>query len=109
MPIVTINGPTIAAGATLSDAVDCTSGVPIMLIAPPAWTSGRIGFLISPDNTVFSGVYTREGEPVSMFIVPNGAIVIPEAIKTASWIKFQSSVAQAAQRVFKIIVNTSGI
>jgi hypothetical protein len=47
MPLVVINGPTIAAGESLSDAVDLSAGGIVRLVTPDDWTSANITFEVS--------------------------------------------------------------
>ena len=61
MPIIVVEGPTIAAGQSLSDAIDLTAGRPVRLTMPAGWTPANLTFQISTDGQFFNDLYALDG------------------------------------------------
>lgn len=119
MASVIINGPIIAAGQSLSSAVDCTAGQIIRITTPAAWDGANISFQVSGDGNGFNNVYNLDGEEI---VIPCGAsrsIVLTTSVTSATispqfdgvWLKIRSGkasypVPQTAQREFAIAIQT---
>ncbi|WP_445215466.1 hypothetical protein ACKWRH_23590 [Bradyrhizobium sp. Pa8] len=110
MPLVVLNGPIIAAGESLSDAVDCSGADIVRLTMPADWTDALLTFQISTDGLFFNNLFNHHGEEVSLPVTPGVAIVVPlDFLRSAAFIKFRSGSyqtpkPQAAQREFAITV-----
>jgi len=75
MPALTVlNGPIIAAGESLSDAVDCTGGTIVRLTMPAGWGGGNITFAISSDGVGFNDLFNYDGTEFTMRVTPGAAI-----------------------------------
>jgi hypothetical protein len=82
---------TISAGESLSGSIDLTSDSLAMLLAPSAWTSANLSFLVSTDNVNFVGLYDASGAEVVKPIVPNTAVNVPtEITQAAVYLKLRS-------------------
>jgi hypothetical protein len=104
-----INGPTISAGESLSDAVDCTEGQLVRITMPPEWTDASLTFLFSTDGVFFNEMYGLDGYAVKLEeVVPGSGVIIPEHVARAiAHIKFQSGshgnpVEQEKERTFAV-------
>lgn len=114
MTLSILNGPVIAAGKSLSDAIDCTSGKIVRITTPSAWSPGaHLTFQISSDGQGFNDLY-RQGEEVVIPCGPNrGIMLLPDFWPGAAFLKFRSGtsaypVAQAERRQFAVAVETDG-
>ncbi|MBR0741163.1 hypothetical protein JQ581_29950 [Bradyrhizobium liaoningense] len=110
MPLVVLNGPIIAAGESLSDALDCTGSDIVRLTMPADWTDAALTFQISTDGLFYNNLFNHHGEEVSLPVIPGVAIVVPvDFLRAAAFIKFRSGTHQApkpqlAQREFAVAV-----
>ena len=110
MALKIIDGPLIAAGESLSDAVDLTEGEFVRITMPADWTFSNVGitFQISSDGTFFNNLVDRNGGEVSVAVVPGAALIVPTDIsRAAGFIKFrsgssQSPVPQPTGRLFAV-------
>src|SRR5262245_21409842 len=103
MPLTVINGPTIAAGETLSDVVDCTGGQLVRITMPAEWSSAMLTFQLSSDDVGYNDLYDTEGNLVAIMVVPGYAVLVPSLLGNASaFMKFRSSAPQAEQRTFAV-------
>lgn len=111
MAITTITGPTIAAGQSLSDAVDCSAGQLVRFNTPDDWTDAYLTFQVSTDGNMFDDLY-KGGTEVSVRIGPGRSVFIdPTGWPSLVFLKFRSGssawpVPQAAARVFECVVET---
>jgi hypothetical protein len=119
MSLYFLPGPTIPAGQSLSEGVDCTGSSIIRIVMPPAWTSAPLTFQLSPDNVTFYDLFHIQATTGSFVpfevVVPNvlpGAIYVmpPGAGFMIAFIRFRSGtkglpVVQAAARPFQIVLN----
>jgi hypothetical protein len=106
-----IEGPTIAAGESLSDAVDCTAGELCRITMPDGWTDAPLTFMFSTDGMFFNEMYDLEGYPVSIDpVVARAGVIIPHDIGRAiAHLKFRSGhergpVEQEAMRRFAVAI-----
>jgi hypothetical protein len=76
MSLQIVNGPTIKAGESLSDGVDCTAGQIVRLTLPANWTPANITFQISSDGGFYNDVYNEDGEEVLVANAPAGSAVV---------------------------------
>lgn len=114
--LVVLPGPTIAAGDSLSAALDVTSGVVVALTIPPNWSSANLTFQLSADGNVFSDVVDNNAVILQMPARPGSMLVLtPDAtqmLNAAGFLKIRSGspdhpVVQPANTQFAVTVNTS--
>jgi len=104
-----ITGPTIAAGQSLSDAIDFGQTKPFLIISPPDWTPANLTFQVSIDGTAFFGLHMFASAMRIVGCVPNTAYVLDQELWPKNvWMKFRSGtpespVIQTAARVFKVL------
>jgi hypothetical protein len=113
--LTVINGPTIAAGESLSNAVDCTAGALVRITMPPEWTAAPITFQFSTDGLFFNEMCTLEGRAVTIEDMwPGSGVIVPEHVGRAiAHIKFRSGTAgnpipQEEERWFAVAIIDSG-
>jgi len=107
MPIEVLNGPTILAGESLSDSVDCRGGRIIKITMPTGWNNADLTFLTSSDDVGYNDIMRPDGAEVKCVVTAGTAIVGLELI--TGFIKFRSGsrehgVPQSEQRTFAIAV-----
>ena len=113
MALTVINGPTIAAGESLSDAVD-VGGDLVRITMPAAWTDADLTFQISTDGQFFNDLYGYEGNEIDIPVIPGSAILLPPMLMSGiNFIKFRSGRSQnprpqEKQRVFAVTVDRGG-
>jgi hypothetical protein len=113
MAITVINGPTIAAGASLSNVLDVPAASSLKKIAfPDAWSTDptlmlhSISFQWSPDNVTFFDLFDIRGAEILIKVVPGGMAVLERDIWYSGFLKFRAGpsrqpVPQAQVRNFK--------
>lgn len=123
MALTLIAGPVIAAGESLSAAVDCSAGAILRLTMPQAWTAANLTFQISADGVTYADAYTVDGREALIPVVAGSTIVVataenlpgtrslPPDLRGATWLKLRSGpashpVPQMAQRIFQITLQT---
>jgi hypothetical protein len=112
-----INGPTIEAGESLSDAVDCSAGQLVCITMPSGWDNAQgnksvvLTFQFSPDGEVFSELCNFDGHAVTVpVVVPGSSVVVSADVgRATAWIKFRSGtmgnpVAQSEMREFSVAI-----
>src|SRR5262245_3630982 len=107
MPLTVVNGPTIGAGQTLSDVVDCTGGQLVRITMPSDWTPAMLSFQLSSDDIGYNDLYDIHGKLVAIEVIPGSAVLVPELLgNAAAFLKFRSSAPQAEQRTFAVAIKT---
>jgi len=113
--LTVINGPTIAAGESLSNAVDVTAGAMVRITMPPEWTEAPITFQFSTDGLFFNEMCNLDGFAVTIEnIWPGSGVIVPEHIgRAVAHIKFRSGTAgnpvpQEGERWFAVAIIDSG-
>ena len=94
---------TIAAGASLSGAVDLTlgdggriAGTPVGLMFPDAWTAAGLGFEVSMDGVTYLELQDVAGTPVALVVVADDAIPLTvRYLQGWKYIKLQSGTLAA--------------
>jgi hypothetical protein len=108
-------GPTILAGQSLSDGVDCTGSRILRIVVPPQWTAAPISFQLSPDNNIYGDMYHVTGtfstyEVVVAPIIAGSVIVLPVGTGDGiAFVKIRSGthaapVKQAVDCVFTVVL-----
>ena len=109
MAIVVLNGPNIAPGESLSDALDCSAGRIIKITMPKLWTFADITFQTSSDGVGFNDIMKPDGREVMCTVFEGTAIIGMELV--TGFLKIRSGtrdapVAQEAIRTFAIAIDT---
>jgi hypothetical protein len=106
-----IEGPTIEAGESLSDAVDCSPGQLCRITMPGDWTDAPLTFMFSTDGMFYNEMYGLDGYAVSIkTVVPGAGVIIPTDVGRAiAFLKFRSGnerdpVRQEAMRRFAVTI-----
>lgn len=100
---------TIAASASLSDAVDMQGRDVVGFEMPAAWTTANLTFQVSLDNTTFNDLYDDAGNEETVTAAASRFISVdPVMFRGALYLKVRSGttgvpVNQAAERVIKVV------
>jgi len=109
MPLVVLTGPIIAAGQSLSDAID-VNGDMVRITMPAGWTPANLTFQISTDGEGYNDLFNPLGQEIMLPVVPGTAVIVPvEMTRAIRFIKFRSGrrdfpVVQEEQRDFAVAV-----
>ena len=113
MTIEVLNGPTIQAGESLSDALDCRGGQMVRITMPPDWDEAQLTFEFSSDGLFFNDIFDLEGFAVTIkHVVPGSGVIVPHDFGRAiAFIKFRSGtrgnpIEQKETRNFAVAVIT---
>jgi hypothetical protein len=106
---------TISAGQSLSSAIDCTTGAPVILFMPALWTPAQLTYQVSYDGAAYFDLFDRLGKELAVNIAAGTAVRLnPEWTDSVmgGWLKVrsgarQSPVVQTADRVFTLMINTN--
>ena len=91
MPLTIVDGPTIAAGESLSDGADCSSGTIVRITVPQEFTEANLTFQVSTDGNFYNDLHASNGDPITITAKPDSGIVVSEAwTKSINFIKFRS-------------------
>ena len=94
MPLVVIDGPTILAGQSLSDGVDCSAGMIVRITVPQEYYDGdtdKMSFQVSSDGNGYNDLFDDQGKEVTIVAHPNSGIVIDLSwARTVAFIKLRS-------------------
>src|ERR1700757_3058981 len=113
MPLQIIDGPTIAAGESLSQGIDCSSGDIVRITVPQEFTPANLTFQVSTDGNFYNDLFTSKGEEITVVAEPSTGIVIGEHwAKSINFIKFRSGsrehpVEQREDCKFAIAIETA--
>lgn len=115
--IEVLNGPTIAAGESLSDAIDCCAGQLVAITMPSGWSEGQgskgasLTFQYSPDGETYSEMCTLDGFAVTVpAVVPGSTVVVSADVgRATAWLKLRSGtsgnpVVQEEARTFALSI-----
>ena len=89
---------TIADGASLSGAINLHNMTLVSLQIPASWTSAKISFAASLDDTTFGSLLTPTGEIASTAALADGNVLAldPSAFFGQQYLKVRSGTAAAA-------------
>lgn len=117
MSLKVLTGPTILAGKTMSDGLDCSGSSRVSrIIMPSAWTAAALSIQLSNDGVTFNDLYNVASPNFTPFPVTvagpkeNSIISLPVGFgASVSWLRLRSGtfaapVPQAADRIFKVVV-----
>jgi hypothetical protein len=109
--LVKIDGPVIAASETISSAIDCSNGSPVLVMMPTDWTPADLTFQVSHDGVAYSYLFDTVGGEVTVDVVPGTSVRIPNDVANgARFLRFHSGRKdeprpQAEQRMFTTIID----
>lgn len=117
MPIQIIDGPTILAGESLSDDIDCTGGPLVRITMPADWTPANLTFQFSSAGGAagggFNDMFNQLGQEVTLPNCPPGCGIVLDVnwLHTLAFIKIRSGtrshpVPQKATRLFAVAIQT---
>jgi hypothetical protein len=113
MPLAIIDGPTITAGESLSEGIDCSSGEIVRITVPQEYTPANLTFQVSTDGVFYNDLFTSSGEEITIAARPSTGIVIHEPwTRSIAFLKFRSGsrdhpVEQREDCKFGIAVETA--
>jgi hypothetical protein len=113
MPLQIVDGPTIRAGESLSDGVDCSAGTIVRITVPQEFTPSNLTFQVSSDGNFYNDLFTSNGAEITVVAKPSTGIVVREAWTTSiNFIKLRSGsrghpVAQKVDCKFAIAVEAA--
>ena len=91
-----VDGPTIPAGESLSDGVDCSAGTIVRITVPQEFTKANLTFQVSSDGNFYNDLYGPDGSEVTLTASPDTGIVVPVVwSQSINWIKFRSGSRKA--------------
>ena len=112
MAMVVLDGPTIAAGESLSSILNVQSGGIYRIMMPPVWTTtAPITFQLSYNGVDFYNVFERTGSEVVMKCHAQSVVPIGEylfyihsvRIRSGTW---REPVIQEQDAAFKVVLET---
>jgi hypothetical protein len=112
MPLAIVDGPTIAAGESLSDGVDCSAGKIVRITVPQEFTDANLTFQVSTNGEFYNDLFNSEGEEITIAPEPDCAVIVSEVwTRSIAFIKFRSGsrdhpVEQAEVCKFAIAIET---
>jgi hypothetical protein len=112
MTLQVVDGPTIAAGQSLSDGIDCSAGEIVRITIPQEFTRANITFQVSSDGNFYNDLYNANGEEIMIAAQPNSAVIIAERLaRVVAFIKLRSGtrknpVLQQVDCKFAIAIET---
>jgi hypothetical protein len=96
MPLSIVDGPTIAAGQSLSDGADCTGGSIVRVTVPQEYTPANLTFQASSDGNFYNDLYDNNGDEVTLPVKPNTTVVVSAHwTRSIGFIKFRSGTRNA--------------
>ena len=94
MPFEIVDGPTIAAGESLSDGVDVSGGkvIRITLPGPEEWRKANLTFQVSSDGNYFNDAWNDKGEEIMVPGVPHWCTIFVSGmhLEHIGWLKIRS-------------------
>lgn len=112
MPLTIVDGPTIAAGESLSDGVDCSAGEIVRITVPQEFTEANLTFQVSSDGNFYNDLYSDEGEEITITAQPDSGIVVGGLwVRSIAYLKLRSGtrdhpVEQEVDCKFAVAVKT---
>jgi hypothetical protein len=91
MSLTIIDGPTIAAGESLSEGTDCSAGDIVRITVPQEFTQSNLTFQVSSDGNFYNDLFNSNGEEITVVAKPSSGIIISEYwARSIGFIKFRS-------------------
>ena len=82
MPFLIVDGPTIAAGESLSDGADVSGGkvIRITFPGPEEWVKANLTFQVSSDGNFFNDAFNDKGEEIMVPGVPHWCTIFLDGL-----------------------------
>jgi hypothetical protein len=112
MTFSVVNGPTIAAGQSLSDGANCAAGAMIRITVPQEFVGDSLSFQVSTDGQFYNDLYDTNGNEITIKANPDTGIVLQDNwVKQIPYVKFRSGtretpIEQKEDVRFAIAINT---
>lgn len=91
MPLQIIDGPTIAAGESLSEGIDCSAGEIVRITVPQEYTEANLTFQVSSDGNFYNDLHASNGDEITLTAKPDSGIVVSERwVRSLAFIKLRS-------------------
>lgn len=91
MALMIVDGPTIAAGESLSDGADCSAGQIVRITVPQEFTLSNLTFQVSSDGNFYNDLFDSRGNEITCVARPSTGIIIAEHwARSIAFIKFRS-------------------
>jgi hypothetical protein len=91
MSLSIVDGPTIAAGESLSDGADCSGGSIVRVTIPQEYTPANLTFQASSDGNFYNDLYDPDGEEVTLPVKANTTVVVSAHwTRSIGFVKFRS-------------------
>jgi hypothetical protein len=96
MALHIVDGPTIAAGESLSDGADCTGGSIVRITIPQEFTPANLTFQASSNGEFYNDLYDSDGDEVTLPVQPDSTVVVSAHwTRSIGFIKFRSGTRDA--------------
>ena len=96
MGLTIVDGPTIAAGESLSDGADCTGGSIVRVTIPQEYTPANLTFQASSDGSFYNDLYDADGNEVTLPVKPDTTVVVSAHwTRSIGFVKFRSGTRKA--------------
>jgi hypothetical protein len=112
MPLTVLNGPTIPAGESLSDSLDCSAGDIVRITMPKEWDNAAITFQASTDDVGYNDLYGPDGQELRVATKAGVGILLDVSRTLAvAFLKIRSGsadepVPQTEQRTFAVTIKS---
>jgi hypothetical protein len=112
MAFAIVDGPTIAAGQSLSDGANCAAGAMIRITIPKEFVGDSLTFQVSTDGKFYNDLYDAEGGEITIVAKADTGVVLHQPwVRQIPYIKFRSGtrdapVEQAENCRFAIALDT---
>jgi hypothetical protein len=91
MPLVIVDGPTIQAGQSLSDGVDCSAGQIVRITVPQEYTNANLTFQVSSDGNLYNDLFSSDGIEATVAAKKSTGIAVEARwTRSIAFIKFRS-------------------
>jgi hypothetical protein len=91
MSLEIVDGPTIAAGESLSDGADCSAGEIVRITVPQEFTEANLTFQVSTDGNLYNDLHDSDGDEITVTANPDTGIAIHGLwTRSIAYIKFRS-------------------
>jgi hypothetical protein len=114
MTLQVLDGPTIPAGESLSDGIDCSAGQIVRITVPQEYTEGNLTFQVSSNGDLYNDLYDDDGDEITITANPDSTIVIAKPwVRSVGWLKLRSgsrdhAVKQREDCKFAIAIDVEG-
>jgi hypothetical protein len=111
MSLQVLEGPTIVAGQSMSNVLDCNAGNIVRVNIPPEFTGSQLTFRVSTEGQHYHDVYDMRGEEVTLNAVPGTTVYTQNPVLPVGFLKFRSGTSkkpsnQSAEVKFSVVIQT---